>query len=109
MACDFKLVTIIGIHSHETFHSAAEIEAVWTAAVSHRAFVAAALFQGGHDAPLSGQTFQPVRVEAAARDERARPKPPRKPPPASGPLRPRTPEDGQRPSTPEDGQPVTTR
>lgn len=30
-------------------------------------------------------------------------------PPASPPVQPRTPEDGQRPATPEDGRPVTTR
>ena len=42
-------------------------------------------------------------------DARDPSKPIPRPQPASPPLPPRTPEDGQRPSTPEDGQSVTTR
>ena len=61
---DFKLVTIIGIHSEETFPTAADAEGAWSAAVEHPAFVAAALFKGGHTAPLSGQKFRFVRAQA---------------------------------------------
>jgi hypothetical protein len=61
---DYKLVTIIGIHSRETFPTSAEVEEVWSKLVANRDLVAAALFRGGHTAPLSGQEFVVDRVHA---------------------------------------------
>ena len=59
---DFKLITIIGIHAAESYPRADQAEEAWATAVADPAFVAAALFQGGHTAPLSGQSFSLVRV-----------------------------------------------
>lgn len=63
---DFKLVTIIGIHAREDFLAADEAEAKWDEALAHPAFVAAALFQGGHTAPLSGQSFHLAKATVRA-------------------------------------------
>jgi len=60
---DYKLVTIIGIHAKETFPATADVDAEWEKAVTHPAFVAAALFRGGHTAPLSGQSFGLVKAK----------------------------------------------
>lgn len=63
----FKLVTVIGIHPKEYFlDTDAAANTAWSEAVTHPSFVAAALFKGGHTAPLSGQSFAVVR--ALARD-----------------------------------------
>ncbi len=59
-----KLVTIIGIHAREALlDTAEETEAAWAKALANEALVAAVLFQGGRTAPLSGQSFYPVRTE----------------------------------------------
>ena len=63
---DFKLVTIIGIHSGESLLNCSpdEAEAKWKAAVSNPDFVAAVLFKGGQIAPLSGQSFRLLKAKA---------------------------------------------
>jgi hypothetical protein len=64
---DYKLVTILGIHAKESFLTSAEVDAEWDRAVNHPAFVAAALFRGGHTAPLSGQSFGFVKAKVRAK------------------------------------------
>jgi hypothetical protein len=61
-----KLVTIIGIHAREALLNVTdgEAQAKWQEAVADPDFVAGALFQGGHTAPLSGQQFHLIRAKA---------------------------------------------
>lgn len=59
----YKLITIIGIHSKEEFIENSP-EDKWKAALRNPDFVAAALFQGGQVAPLSGQQFYFLKAKA---------------------------------------------
>lgn len=68
---DFKIVKIIGIHPREEYLrdvTPAAARKAWREAKADPNFVAGALFEGGHRAPLSGQSF--FFVEAASRQKR---------------------------------------
>lgn len=63
---DFKIVSVIGIYPKEEFIDG-DPEPRWNAVIGNPDFVCAALYKGGLNAPLSGQSFSLVKTKAKPR------------------------------------------